>query len=268
MFKIEVDLSALADMGADLQGKVRILAEEAQRELGVQTEAKILELAHERLHTRQLMFTDNFSMDEKEGEIVLTLKASAVWIDEGLKENYLLEALLKSPKAKTSKDGSTYMVVPFVNKPGMGPTNTTPYNMDLKNAVEKEMKKNKLPWSKIQRDSQGRPVLGKIADLKNLKTPIKTHEGPGMGHGEIGKERQGRTGIPFLQGASVYQTMGEGGKVNRSVVTYRTASSKHPENFQHPGLPPTKIIEDGYEWALKELEDVILPKLVKKVLDS
>jgi hypothetical protein len=140
--------------------------------------------------------------------------------------------------------------------------------MDILNAVKAELKKEKLPWAKIQRDSQGRPILGKIADLKNIRTPTKTHEGPGMGQGAIGEQRQSRNNIPYLQGAAVYQTEGANGKVNRSVVTYRTASSKHPENFQHPGLPATFIIENGYEWALNELENVILPKLVQKVLNS
>jgi hypothetical protein len=89
-----------------------------------------------------------------------------------------------------------------------------------------------------------------------------------MGQGAIGEQRQSRNNIPYLQGASVYQTAGENGKINRSVVTFRTASSKHPENFQHPGLPANYIIENGYEWALNELENVILPKLVQKVLNS
>jgi hypothetical protein len=273
IFKCELDLSDLADLGADIEGKVRTMAEEAQHQLGAQTFAKINEIASEKLHTRLTMFTDKFHLDEKEGEVILTLEASAVWIDDGLKPNFLLDALLNSPKAKSSADGGKYMVVPFVNKPGMGPTNTTPYNMDILNAVKAELKKegiskSKNNWFKIQRDPQGRPILGKIADLKNIRTPNKTHEGAGMGQGAIGEERKSRNNIPYLQGASVYQTEGENGKINRSVVTFRTASSKHPENFQHPGLPAQYIIENGYEWALNELENVILPKLVQKVLNS
>jgi len=268
MFKCEVDLSDLANLGTDVQAKVKVLAEQAQHDLGAATFVRIKQIAHEKLHTRYTMFTDKFSIDEKDGEVILTLEASAVWIDEGLKPNYLLDALLKSPKAKTAADGSTYVVVPFINKPGMGPTNTTPYNMDLLEAVKGEMKKNKLPWAKAQRDAQGRPLWGKVAELSNIKTPLKTHEGPGMGQGGIGDERQSRNKIPYLKGAAVYQHEGPGGKIQRSVITYRTASSNHPENFQHPGLPATNIIEDGYDWAMNELETSILPKLIQKVLNT
>ena len=267
MFRCEVDLSDLANLGMDVQAKVRVLAEQAQHDLGAATFVRIKQIAHEKLHTRYTMFTDKFSMDEKDGEVILTLEASAVWIDEGLKPNYLLEALLASPKAKTSKSGGgKYIVVPFiVDKSGKGPTTTTPYNMELMDAVRGELKVKKL--NKVQRDAQGRPLWGKVAELTNIKTPLKTHEGPGMGQGGIGDERQSRNKIPYLKGASVYQHEGPGGKIQRSVITYRTASSNHPENFQHPGLPATNIIEDGYEWAMNELETSILPKLIQKVLN-
>lgn len=270
LFDVTIDFSDLKDIAEGVGANLQEIAEKAQHELAIMSNAKAMEFASERLHSRREMFVDAWSMDEKDGEVILTLKASAVWIDEGLPANYLHQALMNGPNAKQMPNGSTINIVPFKTKVGSGPTNLTSYANDIAETLKAELKQRKIPWSKIQRDDQGRPILGNIAKIKGLKTPIKTHEGPGMGQGAIGEPRQGHTGTEFLQGANLYQFASKDNKGNdtieRGVVTYRTASSNHPEKFKHPGLPATNIVEDTYEWALETLENEILPKLFKQYL--
>lgn len=269
MLSVSVDLSALKDLGVGLDGKLQAMAEEIRQQLAVQTYGRIVELSQERLHTRRSMFLENLRIDEgkNDEEATITLEGKAVWIDEGLPQDYLLDALLRSPKAKIAKDGSFYTVVPFNSGPNQAQADLTSYNKDLVNAAKEAMRKQKIPWAKISKDDQGRPIIGKITAVKNIKTPNRWF-GPGQGHGPLGEPRQGHTGIPFLEGAAVYQREVEDkagkNRVKRYVLTFRTASYKHPEKWRHPGLEPTNIMEAGYEWAMEQLDREILPKLFEK----
>jgi len=274
---VTLDLSELYSLGLSVDEKFRKVAHEAQIHLAQQTYGKIVEMASEKLHSRRQIFLENLKIEEGGGpgqDSTITLLGKAVWIDEGLPPDYLFKALIEGPKSKMGEHGR-YNVVPFNHGPGNGPTNTTSYNMDLVNAVKESMKKQKIPWAKIKTDDQGRPVIGKIASVNSTKIshPIKTQNGPGMGVGAIGLPRQGHTGIPFLQGAAVYQRMDkhfdeikhiEVESPGRYVLTFRTASEAHPEKWHHPGLPPMNFMKDGYEWAMNTLEKEILPALVEK----
>jgi hypothetical protein len=270
MFNVTIDFSDLTDIGGELDSNLKKIAEQAQYELGVQSHAKGLQLASERLHSRREMFVDAWKMDPKDDAFYLVLAGKAVWIDEGLPANYLFQALMDSPKAKTTQNGNKIVVVPFKQNVGSGPTNTTPYNLELVDAVKKEFKKQNIPWQKIQKDDQGRPIHGLIQQVKGINTPIKTQEGPGMGKGAIGDPRQGHTGISFLKGAYLYQNEAQDkeGKpfTQRGAITFRTASENHPEKFTHPGLEATNIIESTWDWAINELEKEILPKLFKDLI--
>jgi hypothetical protein len=269
VFNVTIDLSELNSLGLGIETNLKEMVQEALDQLAVQTYGKIKELTGERLHTRREMFLENFQLDDSNPEEpTLILLGKAVWIDDGLPKDYLFDALINSPNSQPGKDGSKYMVVPFNSGPGQAKANTTSYQQDLIGAAKEAMKKQKVPWAKIAKDDQGRPIIGKIATIKNIKTPNKTGQGPGMGQGDIGQPRQGHTGIPFLQGASVYQkeeTDSKGAKkISRNVLTFRTVSSAHPEKWHHPGLEATNIMEAGYDWAMEELEREILPKLFAK----
>lgn len=279
MFDVSIDLSELYALGLNVDEKFKKVAHEAQIQLAQQTYGKIVEMASEKLHSRRALFLENLKIEEGGGpgqDSVITLMGKAVWVDEGLPPDYLFKALIEGPKSKMGPNGR-YNIVPFDHGPGNGPTNTTPYNLDLVNAIKDSMKKQKIPWAKIKTDEAGKPIIGKIASINASKTknPLKVHApygGVGQGVGEIGLPRQGHTKIPFLKGAAVYQRMDkewdeikhmEVEKPNRYVLTFRTASEAHPEKWHHPGLPPMNFMKDGYEWAMETLEKEILPKLVE-----
>lgn len=276
MFNVRVDISQLTDIGLNVDKKFRKVAHQAQMALAEQTYGKIVEWAGEKLHSRRELFLENFKIDnpENEGEeAVITLMGKAVWIDEGLPPDFLFKALINGPNSKMGPNGR-YNIVPFDSGPQNVPTNTVAWHMDIVNATRDAMRKSKIPWSKIKRDDQGRPVIGKITtiDQSKIKHPTKWF-GYGQGQGPLGAPRQGHTGIPFMQGATVYQRMDkkwdevkkqEVEVPGRYVLTFRTASEAHPEKWSHPGVQPMNFLKDGYEWALNTLNKEILPKLIEQ----
>ena len=266
MLSVNIDLSALKDI-ANID-EVRNIAEAAAANLALLTQAKVQELASEKLHSRLKMFRDGLSMrQEDSGVWIIHLDEKVAWINDGFEAHSLIPDLLNSPKAKTAADGHKYMIVPFVNSAGRsGPTQTTSYQQDLVGAIKQQLKQAKIPWGKIEKDDQGRPKLGKLHSL-NLQTPNKTKEGPGQGWGGIGSPRVGATDIEFLNGASIYQSKGPGGKVERSVITFRIASEKHlgTGRWEHPGLDATHILEGAYQWALEELDRNVMPDIIRQV---
>lgn len=183
-------------------------------------------------------------------------------------EHEMLTALLKSPKAKTSASGDKYIVVPFDHSPGKGASSTTPAQQDLISTIKKDLKKKAIPFGKIEKDPSGQPKIGNLHRLDIMNSPLKTHNGPGQGKGRIGDVKQGPTGIPFLQGIQISQKPKEGGGVKRNISTFRVASSKMKGTgrWVHPGLEPTDLMKEAYEWGLKHLDDVILPRIFSQIL--
>jgi hypothetical protein len=282
MFSINLDLSQIQELSKDIQTSLEAAAKQAGEELAQRTRAKAIELASERLNSRRKKFIDALSLNFEEGVWVLKLDESMAWIDDGIEPHNMIENLLKSPKAKRSKDGSSYLVVPFDHSPGHGATNSTPAQLDLVDTVKAEMKRRKIPWATVERDSQGRPKTGKLHSFHIKNTPLKTGEGPGQGWGpkgdvkqgpnqaqiKGGKSKPGGGGIPFLQGVSVYQTPDGGGGTKRSVMTFRVVSSKQSSpRWDHPGLQPTHLFLDTEKWMWEEFKKME-PEIIQSVLDK
>jgi hypothetical protein len=272
MLNVNIDLSSLQNL-VNIEEITRI-GEKAAADLALLTQAKVNELAGERLHSRLDMFRKGLSMKQEDSGVwLIHLEDEAGWIEEGVPAHSMLPDLLNSPKAKTAADGSKYMVIPFANTAGKtGATQTTAAQQDLVGAIKQQLKQQKIPFSKIEKDDQGRPILGRVHKL-NLKTPNKPREAQpghgkqGMGWGKTGSPMVGATGIPFLEGAGVYQSLSSKGGVERSVMTFRVASSKHAGQgrWEHPGLEPANILADAYEWALKEIDTNIMPQIMREI---
>jgi hypothetical protein len=268
LFSINVDLSEIAEL-LDLKQGLKSASDAAARDLAAMTHAKATELAGERLHSRREMFVEALKYHQVEdGVWLVSLEARARWIDDGQPEHSQLDALLASPKAKRAKDGSKYLVIPFDHSPGQGKTTTTAVEQDLINVIKSEMKRRGIPFGKIETDASGAAKIGKLHSFDITNLPIKNADGPGMGHGPKGDVRQGPTGTPFLQGVSVYQGAGKSGKVKRSIMTFRIASSKHKGQgrWDHPGNAGTNILDDAAKWAAETFEKEMAPGILAKVL--
>ena len=271
MFNVNIDLSALKDL-ANLE-EVQRIGNQAAANLALLTHAKVEELAAQKLHSRLEMFRKAVSFKQEDsGVFLIHLDASADWINDGYPAHSMIPDLVNSPKAHIANDGHKYMIVPFTMTAGKsGPTQVTPAQNELVESVKKQLKEAKIPWAKIEKDDQGRPKLGQLHKL-NLSTVLKNREArPGhgrdsLGYGAVGGPRVGMTGIPFMSGAGIYQSLSSTCKVERSVMTFRVASEKQMSPlWDHPGLEPTCIFEEAYEWALRELQDNVMPSITKEI---
>jgi hypothetical protein len=280
MFVLNIDISAIESMGEQFESAVKAAIGDASRDLAAMTHAKAVELASERLHSRREMFINGLHMStDQAGVSIISLDASVAWIDDGMPKHSMIEDLLKSPKAKRAKDGSSYLVVPFHHGPGKGPTNTPESQQDIVGAVKKEMKARKIPWGKLERDDQGRPKLGLLHRFNVDNHPTKTKQGAGQGWGPIGAVKQGPNdrqkvgggpgggGTPFLHGVAVYQKQTDKG-VKKSVMTFRVVSSKHSSpRWDHPGLEGTMIFADTAKWCEEEA-DKLIPKIMADLMSK
>lgn len=263
MIYFNLDLGPIADMIKEFRPTVDQAMKDAARDLAAQTHAHILEEVQDKLHSTRQKYLDALHMEQVEEDTwVISLDTKAMFIEEGLPPNKdMLDGLLKSTKAKTAKDGSRYIVVPFQHNKGQ--TAQTPAAKNLTDTVKAEMKKRKIPYGKLEMDSAGKPKTGLLHSFDIMKQPLKTAEGAGQGRGPIGSVKQGPTGIPLLQGIRVYQTATKDKagkeKVTKSIMTFRIASSKHKGQGRwiHPGLEAKRFFDEAAAWALKEFEERI-----------
>ena len=273
MIRLDIDLAGVLELRDELEPKVEAALKEAGRQLAVQSHAHLVEQVNEKLHSTRQKYIDALSFQEVDGNTwVINLDRKAMWIEEGMPEHEMIDDLLKSPKAKTAKDGSRYLVVPFQhNAP---PTQQTKAATDLTETLKRELTKRKIPYGKIETDAAGRPKLGLLHSFDIKNKPLKTAEAPGMGKGPLGAVRQGPTGIPFLAGVRIYQKSveGPGGKssVKRGIMTFRVVSSKMKGTgrWVHPGLDAKHFFEETEQWALNQWQTLIAPQILERVSQS
>jgi hypothetical protein len=267
-FILTFDIDCLKNLEKTIRDDVERHAKDAMTGLANQAHAKLIELAQRDLHSTREKYLDSVSFFEAaEGMFVLAIDEKAMWIEEGLEPYNMIDTLLKSPKAKHGKNGK-YMTIPFDQK-GKASSQTS-YQTDLTNAIKTELKSRKLPGlSTIEKGIDGKPKTGLIHKL-DVKTPLKTHQGPGQGKGAIGQPRQGVTGIPHLQGLRIYQHKLNSGKVVKTAMTFRTVSESQRGSgaWDHPGVDGKLLIDKTYEWCLEEYHGAILPQILERIKDG
>lgn len=275
----------MINIGLDLQGlepflsmdkAAHDLVEKTGNQLIAMTRAHLVEEASIKLRARREIFVNalsHFQIDEN--TFVVNLDGKARWIDEGLSEHNMLEDLLGSPKAKRSKDGGSYVIVPF--EQNKGASIITPAQSNLLATIKSAMKQAQVPYGKIEKDTGGSPLQGVIHKLK-VPSPAKTHQGVGQGHGPIGQPIQGwspdgQSGTPVLKGLQVHQKTTKNAKgqdsTRRSIMTFRVASSKQEGQgrWDHPGLPAVNLMDEAADWAVGQWDRVIAPRLIEELTE-
>jgi hypothetical protein len=268
IFFVNLDISALIEAAnGSFDQAVKDQMKKAGEQLTAMTRAHIVEEANKKLHTRREMYIEGLSHFKLNDDTwVVNLDAKVRWIDDGMGAHNMLDDLLKSPKAKTAKDGSKYMVVPFRHGP-KGPTQMTPAQKNLLDTIKGELKNRGINYGKTETGSDGKPKIGLLHSFDINSKPTKTHNGPGQGKGPIGSVVQGPTGIPLLQGIRIYQREvknKDGSKsVRKDIMTFRVASSKHKGQgrWDHPGVQGVRLMDEAYDWAKRTWEREIVPQL-------
>lgn len=287
---LSLDLSEIRKLNVEMD-RMMPRIEAAGASLAAETHAHVLERAQRELHSRREMFVENLTFEEVEPGIwVVTVKAPAVWIDEGMPPHSMVAALL-GKNAKIAKDGSRYRVIPF--RHDKGGASQTPAAASLTQTIKQELKKLKVGYKSIDRDASGAPKEGLVFKHDIENKPLKPASFPftfnkpgdnmhGYGRGPKGSVMQGPSGIPFLQGIRIYQRkmLNKDGspkldsaglqKASRSVMTFRVVSSKHVAEgkWYYPGVEGKHFLDEAMTWAEHEWDTRIVPDLLKSITND
>jgi len=281
-FSLVLDLKPIIQLSKDMTQELQKKLEVAARNLSLQAHAHVKERAAATLHTRLEMFNDNLEYEQiDKSTYAVVVKQKGRWIEDGMEPHAMLDDLLSSPKAKRSKDGGKYLVVPF--KHNKGPTKTTPAQKNLLGALKKELKAQKIPYGQIERNPDGSPKTGLLHKF-DLNAPNRNRPGAGqqgaVGHATAthsphGVGEHGPEGRPYLWGVRIYQHLKKNpdgsvktdkkgnAQASREIFTFRVASSKQQGNkWFHPGLAPAHLLDEAYEWAKRTWDEQIAPELL------
>lgn len=251
-FKVTVDVSPLSDF---LDHLVKNIEKDFNKSLGALAQGAyghIKEKAQEGLHSFRKQYLESLSPPELvDGHIwVITLDDKAEWLEAGRTEPYDMKpGLLKN--GKVSKDGTRYRIVPMnqAKAPTEMSPNTAGYEQNMVNRVKAELKKQGIPYKKLEIDPHtGSPRLGKLHEL------------------DINSSVPGKGNTPQLHGLNIYQTKQKDGSVKRTLTTFRTVTDKESQKDKwiHPAVTAKDLFGEARKWAEQEFESKILPELMEK----
>lgn len=242
-FKIQVDAKTLAESFGQLAQEAEQAVKDGVKLASAMAYAHANELARERLHSRLNMFLNALTYHQiTDGVWSIELDESATWIDDGTGARDMKPDLLRK-NAKTSKTGAKYKIIPFEHS--KNPQDQTPKQKDLTAQIKNELKNRKIPFKKIELNSDGSPRIGKLHSF-NIDS----------------NKPSARAKTPALQGVNIYQRKGLNGNVRKDIVTFRVVSSKQTDMWFHPGNKPVNVFDDTYKWVLNEFEGKILPDIL------
>ncbi len=245
--KINIDVASLAAQCKEFMEEAKQDIQKGVSNLAAITHAKVAEMANSELKTTRKKLADNLGFEEvTDGVWIVSIDEDALFIEDGIEPNTDMKPGLLKGATKTSKDGHPYRVIPFEHS--KAPSQLTPTAQHLVNILKEGLRKEKIPFKKIEKNADGSPRVGKIHSL-DLKSPI-----PGKGN------------TPGLRGVSIYQTVTKTGNIRRDIMTFRTVSGGPASagKFIHPGLTPKHFLDRAAEWAENEFYSTILPEILAK----
>lgn len=247
-----IDANAIAEQFKAFKLEVEQDLNKAVANLAAITDAKVKEMASQELHTSRKDFMDSLGFAEvAPGVWVISVDESGLWVEEGIEANKDMKPGLLAKDFKTSKDGHRYKAIPFDY--GAPPSQQSASTQQVVSFLKQNLKKENVPFKKIERDASGSPKVGKLHEF-DFGNPRGTMGGPGKGN------------TPILNGVSIYQTVTKSGNVRRDILTFRTVSSGPGSQgkWHHPGLEAKKFLDRALDWAMKEWEEKILPEVMEK----
>jgi hypothetical protein len=230
---------------------------EAARNLANQTYTFLLEMVQNELHSTRNTYLQALTPFKEiaPGVFVCTLEQSAIFIEDGLPENFDMKpGLLKN--GKVGKNGIRYRIIPFEHN---GPAQDRTVNMsNMREQLQKGYK---------EKFGKGASLFGKTTDgAGNLK------HGRTIKDLDLGGPIPGRGNTPIGQNVNAFQRVtGQNKKGQRtgtlSVKTFRTVTSgpKSQGKWIHPGLQAKNFFERAKEHAMAIWESQVLPEALKNI---
>lgn len=276
--------------------RVKRILQEAAADLSQRTSNYIVEEAEKKLHSRFLIYREHLKLkklDDNSGwEVVL--EEPALWIEEGLPPHEMIDNLL-AKNAKISVDPKTgkvsrWKVIPF--KHNQAPSRMTQAGLYLQDTLKKEMRKQKIPWGKMETDSSGNILEGLVRSF-DVEVPDHPHSRPHTpyGPGVEGTSWEGAgpksfrtrsqwTGDSYLAGVRIYQQAqkAEDGSVRlnkrgeqmgiKEIMTFRVVSDKQKGTgmWNHPGLAGVRLFDEAYDWAKRTFDEEIAPQILSEII--
>lgn len=245
--KFELDIDKLSETFGNLKEKIKDDLKSGVEGLATMTHAKTLELSRDELGSLSQMYSENVEFSNPEDNLwVVTLKSTAMWIEEGRKSGFM-EELLNGKSAKTTKDGKKYAVIPF--KHNQNPTRQSAKAKELAGQIKQALRQRGINWKKIEYGADGSPRVGRLHSF-NLDTA----------------RAKPQHKAPLTHGISVYQTKTGDGSVRRDVMTFRIIHEDHKNEglWKHPGREGSNILDKAFDWAMNEWETSMLPDILKE----
>lgn len=247
-----IDAAAIAEQFKEMKLEVEQDLNKAVANLAAITDAKVKEMASQELKTSRQPFMDSLGFEEiAPGVWIISVDEDGLWIEEGIEPNKDMKPGLLAQNFKTSKDGHRYKTIPFDY--GTAPSQQTPSTQMVVSYLKSQLRKEKVPFKKIEKNADGSPKVGKLHEF-DFGNPRGTMGGPGKGN------------TPQFKNLSIYQSITKSGNVRRDILTFRTVSSGPGSQgkWHHPGFEPKKFLDRALDWAMKEWEDKILPEVMDK----
>lgn len=247
-----IDAAAIAEQFKEMKLEVEQDLNKAVANLAAITDAKVKEMASQELKSSRQPFMDSLGFEEiAPGVWIISVDESGLWIEEGIEANKDMKPGLLAENFKTSKDGHRYKAIPFDY--GTAPSQQTPSTQMVVSYLKSQLRKEKVPFKKIEKNDDGSPKVGKLHEF-DFGNPRGTMGGPGKGN------------TPQFKNLSIYQSITKSGNVRRDILTFRTVSDGPGSagKWHHPGAEPKKFLDRALDWAMKEWEDKILPEVMEK----
>jgi len=201
----------------------------------------IVDIAQEELKTLKDKYIEGLEIEQlTPTSWLISMTDKSGWIETGHEPGFqMLPGFLNSPKAKTAKDGSKYLIIPMEH--ATETSHSTQKGQETKDLLKRELSQRGVPFTGIENGNNGKPKLGTL-------------------HNFNFGGRQGLTGIPYLQGVRISQKQTNQG-VKRSIMTWRTASSKqNPSEYWvlENGTKGLGAFDKTVDWIEQEWEKLVL----------
>lgn len=246
--KFELDIEQIASAFKEEAEKVQQALYEGVKQLSAMTYARTIELANEKLKSTRKSYID--ALDYKEiqpGIWVVSLDAKMLWLEEGKSAGSMVDDLLRN-NAKTAKDGTKYKVIPFEHS--KNPSDMSTRSQSLVSDLKRELKRQDIPFKKIEKNADGSPRIGKLHSL-NIASPLPTP----------------RASYSIFHGLSIYQRKTAEGKVKRDIMTFRIVSEKHKQTgkwYMADDIEARKFLDKAFEELVSKFETEIMPDILAK----
>lgn len=251
---IVLDFSSLSEEEAMEAAQLQIMnaVKKASNVLSHAVEAKTRELASDGLKSTRQQYLDALSLIEvADGVWVVNLDDSAAWIEDGTPERSGYDFLLNGPKARTSKDGHKWNIIPFEHsKPA---SQNSPSAKQIVSTLKAELKKKGIPFKGIEMmdtvkyDEHGAPHVSKSIPMTG-----KLHSF------DLPSKKPGKGKFPALSGVNIYQSVSKTGVARRDIFTFRVISDKTRGDgrWQYKEQPAKDFMEKALEEIMQDFDSI------------